>query len=155
MKKWAVIIVSLLLVMVSADLSKAGDIEEIQAISDKILEARNTKDIDSYADLIGGSMGYTHSFSNVLDYKKHSKEELKFMYKSWFKGYDSYEMTSVSRNISIIGNTAITYGLRKLKYKKTGALSQPEEKLLRVTNAYIKENGKWKLVLFHSDTGAK
>ena len=67
MKKLSIIIVSLLSVLVLTDSSKAGDLEEIKALSDGFLKALSAGDIDSMVDILHGSMGFTDHSSGVVD----------------------------------------------------------------------------------------
>ena len=135
------LIVAATLVMFAAGGAEAGDTEEsVLAAQDQRFALTAGGDLDELEAMLTDDMNYTHSHSGV-DTKAQFLETLR----SGQVRYVSIEPEE--RAVRVYGDAAVVQGVAHLLVKVP---DRDIDVRLRFTELYVRQDGAWKLALWHS-----
>jgi len=141
MKTLSHLTLALLLALLAAPAVPAGDAEKA------VLETQNQRwaltaggDLDELEAMLTDDMNYTHS-STAVDTKAQFLDSLR----SGRVRYISIEPEE--RTVRVYGDTAVVQGVAHLLVKVP---DRDIDVRLRFTEMYVKQDGQWKMALWHS-----
>jgi ketosteroid isomerase-like protein len=133
--------VALLLALLAVPAVQAGeDAEAVLAAQDQRWALTSGGDLDALDAMLTDDMNYTHS-SSAVDSKAQFLDSLR----SGKVRYISIEPEE--RTVRVYGDTAVVQGVAHLLVKVP---DRDIDVRLRFTEMYVKQDGDWKMALWHS-----
>ena len=128
----------------------ADDVADLKAAHTKLFQAVSSLDADTVASMAYPGMvlyGPEAAFPNVMPMED-IKTQLAQGLKQWFSNLEYWEINPYNMQYRVIGNVGLVWGHQTQNQKVKG---EPSHRLyLRVTQTWIKENGKWYAVTNHA-----
>jgi ketosteroid isomerase-like protein len=126
--------------------AKADDLADLKAAHMKLVKAVNTGDMETLFEMIVDRpirFGAMHAFPQVMRDKVLGKQ----FYTKFFETH-VYRARWYKPDYRVIGNTGLVWGnMEETRINKKGGPTQ--RWLLKVSQVFVKVDGKWKGVLIH------
>jgi hypothetical protein len=128
-------------------MARADDLEEFKVAVQRYNDSLVHWDADLIADIEAEAFGFTYSLSYLTQNKLIDKELWKQQLQILRSQYDYYDISIVTSQTNVIGNTGIACGNYKIsrKHKEYPWVSAKK----RWSSTWVKTNGQWKLVFYH------
>ena len=138
----AVLIVGALVMMPAV--AFAGDLEDLKAASDGVVEAWNTLDAEKYVSLVNASGVGGSELSPFVTAGDGDKEAFRQMVTSYFDGFESMSVTPINYEYRIVGGVGVVYGNNSVTFQLKGG--EVKARWNRIVVTYSKIDGKWQMV---------
>ena len=126
-----------------------NDQKEIEKMFQAWCQAWGSGDIETIIEQNENLILFGYRTKDIRDWRKVSRDEQKKIQEAFFNLFDSFEFIPISGIIRQVDNVVTAIGFFKEKMK------DKEGKGMEVTGrfsfTYIKQNGKWQLILAHRD----
>ena len=111
--------------------------------------AWDSKDVNRIINARVGSKGYGYRTPAWREYPPESIDNMKNAIKRYYEDLEYLRHTDIDLNTWSQGDVGIAWGFFTEEFQHKGEL--PEEARVRFSCTYIREEGKWRLLISHHD----
>ena len=140
-----VLIFSGIHVMKEVEASNDTDIASLKETHDKYLKAWSDADVETIVEIATGSVGFGHSTAFPRPIR--IENEFRNNVIEYYKMMEKFQINTINTNHLVRGNTGLAWGHYSQTTKQKDGPTHTV--YLRFAHTFVKENGKWKLVMYH------
>lgn len=127
----------------------AGDVDDLKAAYAKGVQVWNNIDADGIVSMVYPGMvnwGNSAAFPSVLP-MENTQAQVAPGLKQWLSGLEMYNINPYNMQFRVLGNIGLIWGHQTQNIKAKGEPTKTFH--LRVTQTWIKSEGKWYIVMNH------
>ena len=130
--------------------ASAGDVDDLKAAQDKIIEAWNKLDALTLTSAVyNGAVffEYDAAFPSISSIPDMTPEQRAEMAKNAFNDMEYISLTPYNLQYKVVGNTGIVWGHSSMSTKPKGEPVSTQNS--RYTATWVKSDGKWYILCTH------
>lgn len=144
---------SFLIILVSAFLAMslpvvAGDVEELEASFEQVLERLQAKDLDGFLKMWHPeAVLITRGYPFPVDSADAGPEVWREIFDDFFQGTDKTAYIPMEMHYRVIGETGMVWGTAQFSITLKDSTTRNE--MTRLSAVLVKSEGKWKIISWH------